>query len=181
MKVVRPGPRSVRRVDALQGDEKVREAGREVAQISYTLRRGSVAFDPSVDGPLPRITIRWLSYRQRRWNRKRQQRRQFWKPTVFLLHLQRIVGGTRQAHDHVLAEAKGSVVPSDHGWPDRKVRPLRKPSGHHAANERAVYDRPRYVHLVSSTDTGEARTYSVRLAKRRSSSSESRKYTFPVK
>src|SRR5712664_2196492 len=41
MKVVRPGPRSVRRVDALQGDEKLREAGREGAQIADALRRGS--------------------------------------------------------------------------------------------------------------------------------------------
>ena len=37
-KVVRSGPRSIRRVDALQGDEKLREAGGEVAQIAYALR-----------------------------------------------------------------------------------------------------------------------------------------------
>src|SRR5207247_2640543 len=52
-KVVRSGPRSIRRVDALQGDEKLREAGGEVAQIAYALRHGSVAPDPSVDGPPP--------------------------------------------------------------------------------------------------------------------------------
>ncbi len=38
-----------------------------------------------------------------------------------------------------------------------------------------------YVHLVSSADARDTRTYSLRFAKRKSSSSENRKYALPVK
>ena len=44
---------------------------------------------------------------------------------------------------------KGPVVPpADRGRPDRKFRPLRKRSRHHAAHEGGVYDRLLYVHLA---------------------------------
>src|SRR5439155_15146097 len=132
----------------------------QVAPIADPLPRGSGALDPSVDVRPPGIATRRLSDRQTRRNRKRQQRRQFWKPTVLLFHLHRIIGGARQARDHALAQAKGSVVPpADSGGSNRKVRALRKLSGHHAMHERGVYDRLLYVHLVSSAEAGDTRTF----------------------
>ena len=129
-------------------------------EIAYVLRHRSVALNPSIDGPSPGIATRRLSHRQGCWNRKGQQSSQSWKPTIFLFDLHRIVGGARQAHNHVLAQVKDSVVPpADLDRPDREVRPLRKLSGHQAAYKRVVYNRLCHVHLVASDEKRDTRIH----------------------
>ena len=60
---------------------------------------------------------------------------------MFLFNLRRVGRCPRQADDHVLAQAEGSVVPPRClDRPDRKVLPLGKLSRHEATHERIVYD-----------------------------------------
>src|SRR5918997_1802832 len=115
------------RVDPLQGSQESPERDRKLAQICDTLDGRGLAFEPPVDGPLPGITAGRSALGQRDGDRKREERRKLRQPSVFLLHLQRVRGSTRQPHRHVRAEVEGSVVPPvELNRLDGQVRPLRK-------------------------------------------------------
>src|SRR5216684_1920606 len=142
VEIMRSWRRAARGVDALQGDEKACDAGREVARIGYGLGRCAFALNPSIDRPLPRISACRFSDRERRRNLKRKKRRQTRGPTVLLFHLRGVSRRARQANDHLLAQAKRSVVPSPQGDRfDRKVSPLWELSAHQMAHQHVVNDR----------------------------------------
>src|SRR5207237_10070901 len=110
IEVVLSGRRSTRRVDSIEGSQKVRQCGRELDLISYRLNARRRAAKPSVHRPRPRIAAAGSASGQGLRDGQRQMAGEEREPSLLLVDLRDVALGAWQAHRHLFAEPEGRVV-----------------------------------------------------------------------
>src|SRR5689334_5753807 len=108
MEVMCAGRRSTRGVQSLQCREERCEICSERAEIDGARRIDRLAFDPTINRPMPRIAGAGLAKGERNRHGKRQLWREPRQPSLFFLNLLGITLRTGQSNRHRVAETEGS-------------------------------------------------------------------------
>ena len=150
IEIMRSRGRSAAGIDPMQAGQEVRQRGGEFARIGDAIDGRDLAFEPTVDGPVPGIPIPGIAFRQRSRNRQWKERSEPRQPSCSLSTCAAYASALGSRTAHLVAKMKRSVVPpARFHRSDGQMRPGGKLRGDQTAHERCIDFHAGRCHVVS--------------------------------